>query len=778
MVLGTVGALALTSFPAQAAAPAIVLPAGSIASAIAELARQRRIDIGGSDAELGRLTTRGVSRARDPEAALRLLLAETPFTFQRIDATTFRIVRRPPVVPVAEPRPAIAAPQPPPRDLDIVITGGKRDVPLSTYPGSALVIPVVEGATGPHGDGQSWLLARTPIVQSTELGLGRNKLFIRGVADSSFTGPTQSTVGTYFGDVRTGYNGPDPNLNLYDVERVEVLEGPQGALYGAGSIGGIIRLAPRAPDLDRAEASADIGGTTTAHGALGYDSAAMINYAPWQDKVAIRLVGYRSVQGGYIDDPGRRVRNINAQAVTGGRAAIRIRPLDGWTLDGGYLYQSSHQPDLQYATAGAARLSRTSAIAQPFEDDYRLARLVLTKRWSNGLQFTGTVGRVAHDTDQRYDVTRPNMPTPVAYDELNSIRFTSAEGRMSQTLASGLGWLVGFSALSDHTATNRTFGPLTATRDLVGVTNRTKEKAAYAEVTIPLFGGFALTAGGRYTHARMDGEPSVNPTNRDFIRGRTSSRVDPEGGFNWRFARRFAWFAQYQQGFRTGGLAVARGIGRVATYEADQIRVAETGIRLLRDGATGLSAVGAVSLTRWDDIQADLVSRFGFPYTANVGNGRIVAFEGSLDWAITRRLRATASVFINHSSLDEPAPDYVSSGARPLPATPARSATGRIEWSRPLGAATTLRLDGNARYISHSRLGVGPVLDLRYGNYVLTAVNGAIARGRFEVSLGIDNLFDSRADRFAIGNPFGIQYRDESTPLRPRTVRLGLAARY
>jgi outer membrane receptor protein involved in Fe transport len=70
---------------------------------------------------------------------------------------------------------------------------------------------------------------------STQLGPGRNKLFIRGVADSSFTGPTQATVGQYLGDVRLNYNAPDPDLNLYDIARVEVVEGPQGTLYGAGS---------------------------------------------------------------------------------------------------------------------------------------------------------------------------------------------------------------------------------------------------------------------------------------------------------------------------------------------------------------------------------------------------------------------------------------------------------------------------------------------------------------------------------------------------------------
>jgi len=85
------------------------------------------------------------------------------------------------------------------------------------------------------------------MLASTNLGTGRNKIFIRGVADSSFNGPSQSIVGQYLGDVRLTFNAPDPDLELYDIARVEVLEGPQGTLYGAGSLGGVVRVCPARP---------------------------------------------------------------------------------------------------------------------------------------------------------------------------------------------------------------------------------------------------------------------------------------------------------------------------------------------------------------------------------------------------------------------------------------------------------------------------------------------------------------------------------------------------
>jgi outer membrane receptor for monomeric catechols len=237
------------------------------------------------------------------------------------------------------------------------------------------------------------------------------------------------------------------------------------------------------------------------------------------------------------------------------------------------------------------------------------------------------------------------------------------------------------------------------------------------------------------------------------------------------------FFTQYQQGFRTGGLAVARGVGRVATFDDDTIKVGEAGIRLLRTGARGLSAVAAVSYARWDHIQADLVSMFGFPYTANVGDGRILAFEGSVDWVPVEGLRATAGLFLNRSRLVNPAPDFISSGSRPLPDTPPIAATAAFAWTQAFGSRR-LTLETNARYVGSSRLGVGPVLDLPYGNYVETGFSAAYRLKSVEFSLSIDNLLDTRGNRFAIGNPFGVQYRDEETPLRPRTFRIGAKTRF
>lgn len=756
----------------------LTVRSGTLGEALAELGRQAGLDIGSSDPEIDRVRIQGFVISAPPAGALDRLLSSTPFRAVAMPGGAFRIVRRPlPRHVAAAPQHPSSAPSPASAG-DILVLAAKRDQRLSTYPGGTVVLRPGGDAFGPIGaDGSHWLLARTPILQSTELGSGRNKLFIRGIADSSFTGPTQATASTYFGGVRIGYNGPDPNLNLYDVDQIEILEGPQGTLYGAGSIGGIILLNPAAPQLDRAAASAQIGASATEHGNPGYDAAAMVNVAPWRDRVAVRLVAYRSRQGGYISDPGMG-GDLNPLTQTGGRVSVRVRPLDGLTVDASYLAQNSEQPDLQYANPGVGSLARQEALAQPFADHFRLARGLIEQRFAGTWTLRIAAARIDHDTEQRYDATRPpNMANPVAYDEAIDIGLTTLEAQLSRSLARGGGWLVGLSEVWDRTSAGRTFGMLSAPRDLIGVSNRTHEKAAYGEWTIPIGDRTAITPGVRYTSARMDGEPSRNPTNRDFIRGQTTQRVDPEFGFTHRFSPRLQWFGQYTQGFRTGGLAVARGLGRVASYESDHIAVGQTGLRFFRQGELGLSGYAEVSYARWSDIQADLVSVAGFPYTANVGDGRILTFEASADWAVLAGLRLQAAIVLNHSRLVDPQPEYASSGNRPLPASPDLTATGRVAWSHLYGIGR-LRADLHMRYVGHSRLGVGPVLDIPYGDYAETGAAAAIARGRIEWSLGIENLFDTRGNRFAIGNPFAVALRNEATPLRPRTIRIGLSTAF
>ncbi|MEJ8629193.1 TonB-dependent receptor plug domain-containing protein [Sphingomonas sp. I4] len=120
---------------------------------------------------------------------------------------------------------------------DIIVTASKQGTELARYPGSVSVVG--RGVALPSGSiDLSDVAGQTPILQTTALGPGRNKLFIRGIADSSFNGATESTASLYLDEVQIAFAGPDPGLKLYDIGEVEIAEGPQGALHGSGRSAG------------------------------------------------------------------------------------------------------------------------------------------------------------------------------------------------------------------------------------------------------------------------------------------------------------------------------------------------------------------------------------------------------------------------------------------------------------------------------------------------------------------------------------------------------------
>ena len=193
--------------------------------------------------------------------------------------------------------------------------------------------------------------------------------------------------------------------------------------------------------------------------------------------------------------------------------------------------------------------------------------------------------------------------------------------------------------LHNRDVLNRLLGPASDPIEIIGVTNVSQNLSLFSEFTEPLTHRLSVTLGLRATQARVDGSPSVKPRAGDLVRGRMTRRVDPTLAVSWQLAPRLSVYARYQSGFRTGGLAVARGVGRVAEFKSDSIGMGEVGVRHLREGPTGVDFGAALSYARWRDIQADLIDRRGQPYTANIGDARILTAEVSANWVPVAPLR-------------------------------------------------------------------------------------------------------------------------------------------
>ena len=782
---------ALLMMPCICASPAFAndqnfnIPSQRLDAALIALGQQAQVSLGGVDAKLGSVRSRAVRGRMSVRSALQKMLQGTGFDFVAVDANTYRIIRaapkralRPPKKArpaVAKPAIAVAAISSPPEipEQEIIVTGSKQNQSLDSYPGTAHVEKV--GGVGMSENlGTAAFVARIPTLTSTNLGPGRNKIFIRGIADSSFSGPTQSTVGLYLGDLRLTYNAPEPDLRLYDIDRVEIIEGPQGTLYGAGALGGIIRIMPKTPDMANIHAEASGGISSTKAGATGFDVAGMINMPLIGDNVALRVVGYRQIEGGYIDDVTRDRRNVNRASVEGGRAILRVQPGNSWTLDLSGVIQNLDTRDNQYAERGLAALTHAANIAQPHDNDFRAANFTVSKKWAD-LEMLSSTSVVEHSLSERFDATGyQGLPGVLAYDETNRIKLLTHETRLSASTAGSGSWVAGISLLRSIDRTERTIGPVGSPAALATLLDERMEYALFGEATQPFARDWLVTIGGRFERSKSAGE-LIGGTGVDFEPKRQKNRVLPTAAISWKPRSDFIAFLRYQSGFRSGGIAIdGDQLNSATRFDSDELDTVELGVRLggTEGGGRRLSGGITMSYSNWRAIQADLISVDGLPYTANIGRGRIYGLEANIVWRLTDRLTVDGALFVNDSALTDPSLGLEDSDSNALPNVAKAGGRASIAWQRPLTENLDFKLDGTVRYVGASKLSTILPLNLEHGETVQVDLSAALNTAAWRVSLDIVNLLDFTGNSFSYGNPFSVGLGKQITPLRPRTVRL------
>jgi iron complex outermembrane receptor protein len=768
-------ALLGTAGPACAQQRDLDLPAGRLGDAVLKLGRQSATTIVIGDPALWARPVPAI-RGRLSVAQALDRLARAVRADVRRSGPGWRLVaqparRPPPQRPAIRPMPTEDLPAGP----DIVVTASKRDVPVRDFAGQASMLGGADLAFGQAG-GTDAIIARLASLSSTHLGTGRNKLFIRGIADSSFTGPTQTTVGQYLGDLRLTYNAPDPDLRLYDIAAVEVLEGPQGTLYGAGSLGGIIRTVANAPVLGAASGTMWLGASATQHGDPGVDLGAMLNVPLVGERIALRVVGYGVSEGGYIDNPLRGRDDINRTRIGGGRAALRLDAGNGWTVDLGGVGQWTHGDDSQYADRAAPPLTRASAIEQGFRADYRLGQVVVAGGFGD-LRFRSSTGIVGQTLRERYDATDDGA-APRVFAQRNDTALISNETRLWRPMRNGMGWVIGGSFTHNRTRLSRTLGPDGAPTPVTGVTNRIDEGTLYGEASLRLLPGLTGSAGLRATHAELSGigndvAPAIALARAAVTADRRETSLLPSASLIAALGAKASLYARYQQGFRPGGLAIEADF--VRRFRNDRVRAIEAGLRYGVAGVDAFNLSASASHTLWRDIQADFIDGSGLPSTENIGDGRIWTLSATTGWRPMPGLTLDLGVTYNDSRVTDPSAALLLALGRSTPVPNIARVAGRIgaDYRAAIGPALDLRISGWARYVGRSRLGIGPVLGAAQGDYLDSALTARIGRPDLGVTIGVSNLTDSVGNRFALGTPFQLS-KGQITPQRPRTMRLGL----
>lgn len=742
----------------------IDVPAGELTVALAALSTQTGASIGIGDYSGGVRAERTKGKLSVDEALARML-AKTPYRAERAGPSVWRLVARP-ILPTR-----VAAP---PVTPDIIVTARKMPEPLSSA-ASPIAVYVPRFAGSAASEGIHDVSASVEGLTVTNLGPGRDRSFIRGIADSPFNGFSQATVSVNVDDARVTYDAPEPGLRLVDVARVEVLKGPQGPLYGTGALGGVYRIVTNRPVLGTMSGEVGFGMSQVSEGGIGGEASAVLNLPIVDDRIAVRGVAYTSSQAGWIRNDARG-RPLNDQHVTGGRLALRFAPARDWTVDITATGQNIDLRDSQYVDRGAEDLTRTTRLPEPSSSRFALVSGSVSGALGD-LRLTIATSHAWQDRYEKYDVAPAasalGEPGATSYVDRRAHRVFDQEIRIASASGSDVMWMAGVSYLSATTLATGTLsdgaGTVLPFSFLLhrGVT----EAAVFADGSVELVPRVRVGLGARVFRATTDDERVEDLATANVAKARFG--VTPSGSLTYSFAPDRTVYLRFGTAFRPGGLDPTNmATGR---YDSDEVRSVELGARATFDqGRLSLTAGGFH--TEWSHVQTDYLLPDGLIATRNAGDAVIVGTELSSTW---RRWGWTLQVgaAAQRARLEATADGANLPADRRMPAVP--DVTGRINVGRRVhvaGIAADITLRGT--YTGSSRLSFDDGLDRRMGDYALLHADAATTLGRLELRISALNLLDTRADSFAFGNPFRIRLEKQYTPLQPRTVSVSLARHF
>ena len=185
------------------------------------------------------------------------------------------------------------------------------------------------------------LIPNIASLNAYQNGPGRTRLYIRGIANGAGNdNDTQNgeTVAIYLDEIPISLGAMNPEIGLFDLERVEVLRGPQGTLYGAGSMAGTIRQVSRKPNLSEVEGVFEAGVSDIAHGSSGYTIKGLINAPVVEDKFAVRASAYYNDFGGYLHNILTGQSDINDGTSNGAKLSARGLIGENFIVDFSYFY--------------------------------------------------------------------------------------------------------------------------------------------------------------------------------------------------------------------------------------------------------------------------------------------------------------------------------------------------------------------------------------------------------------------------------------------------------
>jgi iron complex outermembrane receptor protein len=693
---------------------------------------------------------------------------------------------------------------------EVVVTAQKREQRLMDVP-----VPVTALAADKLlGSNQLRLQDYYSSVPGLNLALdnrGSPAVAIRGLTTTIYGNPTVATViddVSYSGSTGAAFAWAATEFDPNELGQVEVLRGPQGVLYGASSLGGLIKYVTIKPTLDGVSGRLVASGSTVENGSGGYGGSGAVNI-PFGETFAVRASAFYRHDPGYIDNVLTGQHGINDADVGGARVASLWRPSSDLSVQLSALYQSSD-------TNGSPNIETQNVTGMPLGDQQqsyirntggyqrRLHAYSAKVEYTFGpVTLTSISGYAVNTSDGSFDTS--NLPVTIALStaffgvpytawvEHNETRKFSQEIRLTGSIATRADWLLGGFYTDETTDLNGgqyAFQGLSGMRlghwDTSSGPVTYREPAVFANVTYHFTDRFDIQGGARYSEDRQGfqqtssfglSEPSASPELSSKEHS-TTYLISP----SLHLTPDILVYGRIATGFRPGGINTALLADSVhpRTFSPDKTRNFEIGLKGdFFDRALTLDA--SIYSIDWKDIQITVSDTTTTEsYATNLGQARSRGVEMSLEGKPATGLTIRGWAAFSDATLTQAFPSGAAIGVAGdrLPYSSRYSGNLEAQQEFPLFAQATGFAKVSATYVGNREgefsAGFGAGRQV-YPSYTTLDLLAGAREGSWSAKIYLDNVTDKRG---VLAGGIGTLNAYAFTYIRPRTAGLSLAKEF
>jgi iron complex outermembrane recepter protein len=707
---------------------------------------------------------------------------------------------------------------------EISVTARKTTERLQDIPMSVAVITAdtIEktGATTLEDLGRE-----TPGLNIVSAAPGQNQIILRGLSGNN-------TVGFYLDDTPLAIgigNAVQPtNFDmdpaLFDLNRVEVLRGPQGSLYGASSFGGTVRYITNQPNLIEEQVTAKVTGSGTHDGGFNEEVDELINQPLIPGYLAVRTMVFDRNNSGYIDQyptdphnylavlPGPVDKNINTEQTFGGRIAVEAKPIDEFsaTLTAYYQHMDLGAPFTFDAPPGSfSDPIQSRLVREPSTDQVQLYSLTLegnvepVKITASTSYMDRYVFNAEDDSkDLHYFFPQGAVYPSTLYAEAGNHNFVEetraagGAGPVHGVVGLFYAHAVAYGTLNWPTPPQyeAAFGsePVYYNwNDFLDV-----QKAVFGELDVDLFPGLQATLGDRlyqqsqrysvYINGIFNGGEAPTSSHYSDTRGTT-----PKYGLSYHVTQDILSYATVSKGYREGGplyplppnctknLDALGDVTSPTAYLPDSIWNYELGVKTEWLGHR-LAMNGAVYYIDWTNIQQTITLPCGFGFVGNFGQASSKGGEFEMNYALLQALKLSLSVAYNEAKLTSTIPGAAGGAGQTLEYAPRWMGAASAEYTREIDAGTSAYVRGD--FTSTTREDTNYNYQSIYYNiagYSLLNLRLGVRRMGWTGALFVTNVMDKRAEtELPLSNGVDLPTQRRIALNRPRTIGLDVRFDY